>query len=269
MTDDALDPRDELASAHLDGETSPTEAEDVAADADVAERIAAFAATRDAVRAADAPVDAARREAAIAAALAAFDEAGADVTPIAARRRPTVQRWQPLVGVAAAALAAAVLVPLLTRDDDKDEPSLAADATTTLAAPFSAGDRAASGPAQDNEIASGIAPEELAAAPPAETADLGAQPDVAALTTAVRGRLASPSTTVPGTPPVTPAPEAETCLAGLRQTAADAQGATLLQVVAVLDGRPVAGTVTQLPDGRQVLDVVALDGCEPVASTEL
>jgi hypothetical protein len=173
MTDDALDPRDELASAHLDGATTPDEAAQVAGDEDLEARVAAFAASREAVRAVGGPVDEARREAAIAA------------------------------------------------------------------------------------------------APPALAADLGPHADLGSLADAARATLASPPTTVPGTPAPTAEPGAEACLAGLRVAAADAGGTIVLEATAVLDDRPVVAAATRQPDGTLVLDVVALDGCAPIASVDL
>ena len=91
MTDDTFDPRDELASAHLDGATTPTEAEEVAGDPELAARVEGFAATREAVRTGDLPIDEERRETAIAAALAAFDVQDAPI-PITRARRAR-QSW--------------------------------------------------------------------------------------------------------------------------------------------------------------------------------
>ena len=86
MTDPTFD---ELASAHLDGATTPEEAARVAADPALQARVEELRRIRDAV--AEVPsVDPARRDAAIAAALAAFaDDGSADGRD--ARRR----RWRP------------------------------------------------------------------------------------------------------------------------------------------------------------------------------
>ncbi|HJR26379.1 MAG TPA: hypothetical protein VJ804_12960 [Acidimicrobiales bacterium] len=267
MTDDALDPRDELASAHLDGETTPDEAQAIASDPQLSARVAALAATRDAVRTADGPVDETRREIAIAAALAAFDETGAEVTPIVGRRRPSAARWLPLVGVAAAVLAVALAIPVLTRDDDTPDEDLAQGLTTTLAPPAVAEDAFRAAEPNGSSRATEDETRTLAIV---ETADFGPQADVDALTAAVRARLVAGSpTTLSGSPPPMPSPEAETCLAPLRQAAVDQGSATFLQVTAVVDGQAVTGTVTQRPDGTQVLDVVAVDGCAPIASVQL
>jgi hypothetical protein len=119
---------DELASAHLDGTTSPEEGARLAADPDLMARVEARADELRAVRLALAEppaVDAGRRDAAIAAALDAFDEevapagAAATVTPLAPRRGLSPRTVRAL-GAAAVLLLVAVLVPLLAhrRDDD-------------------------------------------------------------------------------------------------------------------------------------------------------
>lgn len=269
MTDDALDPRDELASAHLDGATTPAEAEAVAGDPDLSERVAAFAAVRDTLRADAGPVDEARRDEAIAAALAAFDDAGAPVTPIAGRRLAP-PRWLPAVGVAAAALLLALLVPLLTRDDGDDGDQVADEGTTTAVAPEDAA--AADRSLEESTLAApalgaDAGSTEVSAVP--ESVDLGDQPDFDALVAAVQARLDSPPTTVPGTPSPTVALEAEPCFDGLRAAAAEAGATVLLQATAVVDGTPVATAARQQADGTRVLAVVALDGCTPIAIVPL
>jgi hypothetical protein len=147
----ALHPLDELASAHLDGAADPIDVAAASGLSGFAERLAGFEQVRSQVRGIDAPVDEARRESALAAALAAFDElaaidapsahaaatdaAGSPTTVIpievaAARRGRPGRRWQ-LVGVAAAVAAGALaLVPMLTRDTDDGGDQFAADAPT-------------------------------------------------------------------------------------------------------------------------------------------
>ena len=64
MTDDETpDPLDDLASAHLDGLTSPDDAARIEGDPALAERVAAFGEVRELLRAPVA-IDARRREAA-------------------------------------------------------------------------------------------------------------------------------------------------------------------------------------------------------------
>ena len=118
---------DDLASAHLDGATTADEAARIAADPELQARVQALRAVRDALRE---PVatDPARRDAAIAAALNAFDEDGdarkapdRTVVPLSPRRgfSPTTVR---VLGAAAVIALLALLIPVLassTGDDDE------------------------------------------------------------------------------------------------------------------------------------------------------
>jgi hypothetical protein len=139
---DMTDPHDdEIASAHLDGAATDEERARVHGDPGLQARVAALGAVRDALQE-PIPVDPAARDAAIAAALAAFDAEGATpeaasvatVRPIAARRglSPTALR---VVGAAAVLVLLALLVPLLARSGDDDEASFeaAGDATSDAA----------------------------------------------------------------------------------------------------------------------------------------
>jgi hypothetical protein len=111
---------DELASAHLDGTTTPDEAARIAADPELQARVRALQAARDAVRA-PVPADPDRREAALAAALAAFDQD--------AIRRPADRRVVPhssrttlrVLGAAAVVALLALLIPVLGTGGDDDE----------------------------------------------------------------------------------------------------------------------------------------------------
>ncbi|MFL6204264.1 MAG: hypothetical protein ACJ739_02855 [Acidimicrobiales bacterium] len=186
---------DELASALLDGTTSPEEAallsDDPALLAQVERRAADLRAVRSAIG--DVPaVEDRHRDAAIAAALAAYDDdhaqasAPADTTvvPLAPRRglSPRVVR---ALGAAAVVLLVALLVPLLARrDDDTAELEASGRALETTVT-------TGSGTSGDAETAS---PEAKAGAGSA-TADaagfLGSFDDLDALATAV----ASPTRT--------------------------------------------------------------------------
>lgn len=135
---------DDLASAHLDGTTTPAEAARVAADPDLLARVEALRTVRAAVASA-LPVDPERREQAIAAALAAYDAdvaadtdpaGGASVralAPVTARRSSAPRSWR-VAGVAAAVAAAVVLVPLIASlssesSDDRDNETAALEET--------------------------------------------------------------------------------------------------------------------------------------------
>ena len=281
---DPFDPLDELASAHLDGATTPDEDRRIAGDPGLRARVDALGAVRDAVRDAAAPVDDERREHAIAAALAAFDEvrpgpAGVtSLAEVAARRSRT--RQLRLVGAAAAVVLLAVLVPVLSRlgDDDPEEPlaSRSADSadeqesagtTTTLASPFGA-----SGPAAEDATAGSSQDRELAAAL-AEPTHLGSFDDLrslaAAATAILQGAPQPPadagSTTVPD-------PAVDGCVAR-----AFADGTTAAQVTfagtAELDGRRVVVVVVDRIDQphpeRELIVQDPADGCRQVARTLL
>src|SRR5690606_33055735 len=135
MTQPQIPDPDELASAVLDGAATPEEAALVAADPALTARVEALRAARDRLRSAEAaPVDPERREIAIAAALAAFDElergdAGREPVvapvPLAARRRPgSVPRVWRYVAIAAAIVAGVLVVPLIGGLDGGDEADL-------------------------------------------------------------------------------------------------------------------------------------------------
>ena len=133
MTDPHLD---ELASAHLDGATTPEEAARIEADPELRARVEALRLVRDAVATSPPPADPARREAAIAAALAAYDGAerpaeSSVVTPLrapSARRgaSPTLRR---VLGAAAAVVLLALLVPLLGQLGESHDDNASFDST--------------------------------------------------------------------------------------------------------------------------------------------
>jgi hypothetical protein len=257
--DDPADRIDDLASAQLDGVTTPDEAARAAGDPAVAERLERLRAVRDQLRAAAAtdPVDAARRERAIAAALAAFDAGGHGdaattpgdhaVVPLAAwGRRGRSSTALRVAGVAAALLLLALTIPLLGRlGSDDDRADLAsgdssteesAEARDLAEAPTTAGDDAAS------------AFSELDAAP------LGSFDTVDELASAVaaRGKDA---------PSQAAAAEAAPTAGGAADTAADEQASRVADCAATALGR-AGGTVAfqgyALLDGETVV-VVVLD----------
>ena len=131
------DPLDELASAHLDGATTPEEAALVETDPELQARVEALGAVRSALAVAPL-VDDERREQAIAAALAAYDEQNdttvpapsvGSLTPLADRRRgPSPHAWR-IIGAAAAVAALAALVPLLASLSSRSDNSTASLAT--------------------------------------------------------------------------------------------------------------------------------------------
>ncbi len=271
MTDDPHD-LDELASAHLDGVTTPEEAARVEADPDLRARVDALREVRDQLRAAaaaDGPIDAARRDAAITAALAQVDDPLlADVTPIAEarRRRGRAARW--VAAAAVLALGAARIVPSMFDTDDSGSEDVAAQAQEEgedeaseelergTGGAFSAGPEA--GEAGDTEDSSGGAMQSTttnraAAGPPQAGSDLGSFPDLAALTAVVRDALVdSPAI---GSAPL-PSDAVSSCLTAAEAEALAAGATFELTAVAVVADLPVVVTVTTAPDGTRTLDVV-------------
>lgn len=181
MTDPSFD---ELASAHLDGVTTPTEAARIAADPALQARVEEFRRVRAAL--AEVPAaDPAHREAAIAAALAAFDDdasAGprAPVSPLAAvstRRGPSPTAVR-VLGAAAAIALLALLVPVLSRLAQSNDDQTASFDSTGEAIERAPED-ARSG-AEDSAVTTTTASSD-------DDADLGTFEDLTALVAAVSG----------------------------------------------------------------------------------
>ncbi len=178
MTDPTFD---ELASAHLDGATTPAEAARVAADPALRSRVEELRRIRDAV--AEIPsVDPSRRDPAIAAAMAAFADDGsaegrAPESPLAtvtSRRgpSPTIVR---VLGAAAAVALLALLVPILGRlvgSNDEDTASFDSSGAAIENTP----DRAESGADDRAATTTGAT---------RDGADLGTFEDLASLVAAV------------------------------------------------------------------------------------
>lgn len=262
---DELDPLDELASAHLDGQTTPEEAARVDADPDLVARVARLAAARAVVRAAPVePPGAARRDALLTAALEAFDAAAAPVgatapvTPIVSRWRATRRTFQ-LAGIAAAVALLALAVPLLGRLDSGTEGDRSDEAATALSE-REAGSAADSAAPED---ATAGADSTTTFAVPAPV-DLGGFADLDELAAAVRAHL--PATDQ------TSSPEAATTYTPLPGCAAEATGpdpAPHFSALATLGGRAVVVVVRDSADGGAVLEVLDASSCALLSSTAL
>lgn len=273
------DPLDDLASAHLDGLTSPDEAAGIERDPELSGRVTAFAAARAAVQADTGPIDAERRDAAIAAAISAFDPSasGATVTPLSAARGRRLTRRVKVLGLAAAAAALAILVPVLAnRGDDRstttaagvpDSPAKREADDATASAPMASA--APSGGAGADSGASQLMV--LDDAP----VDLGTFTDLTDLTESVRARLSdtsAPSTTVPAPGATTTVPSADdqTCLTQAADAASQAGGFVVLSGIAEVDGRSVVVVVTEAPAGTRTLHVIdPAAGCAAVYDRNL
>jgi hypothetical protein len=268
---DSDDPIDDLASAHLDGATTPKEDAALAGDPVVLARLEALRSARDRVRAAaghDA-VDPDRREAAVAAALRAFDAAQSEgaagdgaVVPLATRpARPVARgRWR-AIGIAAAVALVALAVPLLGQlgsdgDDDLASSDAPAQSTTSAAAEEAAA--GAAGPTADAAFDA-----------PASSAPLGSFGTVEDLAAAVQDALvprtaaASESALAAGDDASRPQP----CAAAVEDRA-DGRGRAY-QGYASLDDRTVVVVVFEDAAGDRTLVLLDADDCAEVTSRPL
>lgn len=287
--DPLLDPIDDLASAHVDGQTTDAEAARIAADPSLLDRVADLAAVRAAVGSDWPVVDEDRRQASIASALAAFDEAttaGSDaslaapgvegpdtLTPItaAASRRRVSRRTLRLVGAAAVAVAVALAVPLLGRlDPDSGDEDVASTGLEESV------DDAGRRDAEAGDTAAGVADDQ---APAAEAftlgagapVELGAFDDLRSLEDAVRPLLSrstaavqpDPSTTALDT---TGAAGACTEAPGVAPPGA---GPPVLTGTATLEDRAVLVFVYERSTGQRTVVVVDAGDCAVVSTSDL
>lgn len=267
MTDhhDPLDPLDELASAHLDGETSSDEAASVASDAQLLARVEGLSAARELLRRTEVTIDPKARDRAIEAALVAFEaedasalpaqDDGAAVAALAPRaaRRPS-RRAIELLGIAAAVALLALAVPLLGRLDSGSNDNVAATA------------------GQTGDAASGAAPNVKSAAPstPAFDGDavahLGSFADVPQLTGAVRAALSGSNAyaTESGRSAVSDsALESSTTPCSNERARI---GSALYTALAELKGLPVVVIVRDDPAGGRSMVVLDASDCTTVAT---
>lgn len=272
MTQPQIPDPDELASAVLDGAATPEEAALVAADPALTARVEALRAARDRLRSAEAaPVDPERREIAIAAALAAFDElergdAGREPVvapvPLAARRRPgSVPRVWRYVAIAAAIVAGVLVVPLIGGLDGGDEEDLEdfasemPERTTTMDASADGSEAAGVGDAALDEPM--VAPDPAEESAPALggprlVPHLGAFEDVAALELAVVEATGQPSGGSATDDQGQAAPACEEPIVPVED------GAVVLELGATLVDAEVTVLVLERPDGSRTVRV--LDG---------
>jgi hypothetical protein len=257
---------DELASAHLDGATTPEEAARVAADPALQARVVELRQVRAAMAAAPA-IDPARRDAAIAAALAAFTEdarpsqASASVTSLAAvtDRRGSSGRAVRALGAAAAVVVLALLVPLLGRlAQSTDDEATSFDSTG--AAIESGGDALGGAPAGEATSDATSTTAQL----PAQ--DLGTFDDIDALVAALSAEdvdsAFGPSVgTVDGSQ--------EDGLGCEVPTASGANTARTQVATATVAGDAVIVIVRTDATGARTLLLYRTDGCTPLAEREL
>ncbi|MGI8662192.1 MAG: hypothetical protein ACR2LQ_03155 [Acidimicrobiales bacterium] len=171
---------DELVSVAIDGEATPDEAAQVAADPRLAARRAVMQAAAELGATPVAPSPPEARDAAIAAALAAHDVRDGIVTSLAARRPGRSMRW---VGAAAAALLVIAGATLLLRARDSDPTSTVA----SRAEPSSTSPGFANRAGAPDGTAAGPTAADAAGAESLRTAtDLGTFASNAELTDAIR-----------------------------------------------------------------------------------
>lgn len=273
MTDPTHDPQaelDELASAHLDGQTSAEEASRVTGDPALVARVEQLRQARAAVRTPDLPPDPGRREAAIAAALLAAGHEPltapvpqVDDLAVVRARRSSARRWLPLAGVAAAIALAALLIPRLG-DDAGPSDTLA---SRSDAVEQGAGDR--DGASDDGRAADSSATAEAGAtleAPADPGADTGGgAADAGAGTDGEPGA----TTTGGGSGTTTTAPESFTTLATPAGhlldlgTFADGEAEQL-----VAAAKAAAADPADTPSAKPTVDRSAVDRClSPMEAT--
>ena len=268
-------PTDDLASAHLDGETTSEEAARVAADPEVRSRLEALREVRDGLRASavDAPIDPRQRDSAIAAALDAVDEEGAAAPdadrpgaplPLAPRtpRRAPAGRWR-AIGIAAAVALVALAVPLLSRlgSDDAEDLASSGDAAT---------EESTTSVGNESGAALGAAEDSSAYAATADRAPLGTFDDVDELAAAVRTQLDQSRLQSEAAPAAGGADEpavASPCAAEAERKAAG--GTRSFEGYASLDGVTVVVLVVEQDDGSRTLVLLDAEECTEVTTRAL
>lgn len=259
-------------------------------------RVAAFEAVRTAIGSDTGPVDAARRDAAIAAALDAFVPAGTHSAPdegaappatslAEARRRARLRRHAVLAAAAAAAVLAAVVVPILASRGD--HPNHAVVVAAPNRSPTAAGSTGAAKTAAPTTPSAEASTAARVPEPARPSAVLGPFTDLDALASAARDRLAPApastpaSTTTSPTPsdlaPATAAtssstldPPTQACIDAGQQAAAGRGQVVLLTGTASISGRPVVVIVTRDPQDRRTLTATDPSaGCAVVGTRAL
>jgi hypothetical protein len=259
-------PLDELASALLDGEATAEE-RSRAGEPDVAARMAQFSDIAAAVGRQPEPPTSAERDAAVAAALAAW-ERSADEAPrppadeLAERRRRT-GRVLRLVGVAAAAVAVvglgAVLVDSLPSDDAGDAATSAADTTVS-----SAGSDEQAAEEADAGAGASTPPAGESSRDAASGSDLGRFEQMEALILESAGRVAPTADATVAAPDAQVLAEVASCLPaafGPDEARSLAPASVLTATLGTRDVIVIAGVT---PDGTRVV-VFDADTCELLA----
>jgi hypothetical protein len=266
---------DELVSLVLDGEAAPDDVARVANDPLLTARLAEFRAVAARVGAPVEPPTPAKRDVAIAAALAAATEAAGAarsgaVADLDQRRSARRQRVLAVAGLAALLLVALLAVPFVARltDTNSDNSSSALRAANDAATTTAAGGGQSSAEATND--AGATAPATPLTALPA-VADLGAVgsfDNTTALGAGVRGVLASrnaaPTTTVVTQSDAADFAAETECAAVQAQAADPPLGALTAVGSATVAGQPVQVFVYIRTDGNGLRMVLVSEGtCLP------
>jgi hypothetical protein len=252
---------DDLASAHLDGATSPEEAARVAADPSVQARVEELRAAREAVSELP-PIDPERRDAAIAAALAAFEDdaraasalRGTAVTPLAPRRTVSAPARR-LLGAAAVIALLALVVPMLLSSTGDDDEAMSFDST---------GDAISGAGTDGGAEAAGDSASTTTALSPTDTAlRLGSYDDLDQLADAVAaGALDGRGGALFG-------PTEEDGGSELRACAPVVADVDAVTATAEVAGEPVVLVLRTLEGGTRLLTVLRSGSCEVIDEREL
>ena len=243
---------DELASAYLDGAASAEETIQVESDPALLARVDELRAVRQALGELP-PVDAARRDAAVDAALAAFDDDAlatalrpATVTPLAPRRGLSAGAIKALS--AAAVVLLLILVPLLLFDGSGDDDAASFDATGD--AMEGAEDGGAGAETAEEAADTTVAAPSSGGTESNALSDVGSYEDLDALAAAVAFALTEDRTTDPA---FTLSPDTARCVTDAPPGAETG--------AATMGGEPVEVLVTANSDGTRTLTVYDRTSC--------
>lgn len=281
-TDDPnqLDPLDDIASAHLDGQTTAQEAAQVAADPALAARVATLAEIRAALQSEVTPVDDDRLESSIAAALAAFDDevvgdpAPADPGPVtsitvAAARRRVSRRGVQVIGAVAIAVLLALAVPFFRALDSESSPDEVASTGEASVQGDGDGAERAEDDASAGAAADAQPPEALTTfGSPSVPVDLGSFEDLDALTAAAGAYPSLPlaATTEDRATPTTAA-QRESSAGSCPEP--PSSGTPVLTGTATLDGQPVQVFVSEDASGARTVVVVDPTDCTIISTRQV
>jgi len=266
MSDPPDDQRDELASAYLDGEATPTERAQVEADPALVRRVAELGVVRAALGAPGPSAGAETRDRAITAALAAATPPATTVTPI--DRPRSSRRAFAVLGAAAAAVAVIAAVAVVATRSSNSGNSTSAGVSTTARA---AGSTATFGPeTQSAGAATSAAPTGGVSSTTVAASAAGRDASAAAGTTSappylgvadddsdLRALLGATSASAVSAPPAPASPATPTA------NSCTVPGATLVGTVTW------QGTQALVFVANGLATVIQLSDCRPIATVPL